>query len=200
MFGKDITGPLKGKKVAILATNGFEQSELLDPKSALENAGADVEVVSLASGKIKAWDKSDWGKSITVDKNLDEVTESDYDCLMLPGGVMNPDHLRKDERAVTFSRNFLQKGKPIAAICHGPWLLIETGLLKGMRLTSYPSIKTDLRNAGADWEDQEVIVDKGVITSRGPQDLPVFISKMIEEFAEGRHLRLPNTEGYSATL
>ncbi len=167
---------LQGKKIAVLATNGFEQSELFDPYNALKEAGADVHIVSLESGSIKGWDKDDWGKSIDVDKTLDSVSADDYNGLMLPGGVMNPDTLRAED-------------KPVAAICHAPQLLIEADVVKGRKLTSYNSIKTDLINAGAQWEDSEVVTDQGFVTSRNPNDLPAFIDKMIEEFREGKHDR-----------
>ncbi len=180
---------LKGKKIAILATDGFEESELIDPKKALEGAGAEVEVVSLKSGEIKGWKHADWGKSVSVDKTLDSAEAADYDGLLLPGGVMSPDKLRMEEKAVSFIREFTTAGKPIAAICHGPWSLIETGFVRGRRMTSWPSIKTDLKNAGATWVDEEVVVDTGLVTSRKPDDIPAFNKKMIEEFAEGKHAR-----------
>lgn len=191
---------LSSRKVAILATDGFEQSELIEPKEALEKAGAQVDVISVKGSKIRAWDQTDWGKSIKVDKLLEEVTPEEYDCLMLPGGVMNPDKLRQEKAAIDFIRDFMEKGKPIAAICHGPQLLIETGLIKGRKITSYAAIKTDLINAGADWRDEAVVTDQGLVTSRRPSDIPAFCKKMIEEFVEGRHYGLPNTEGYSAIL
>jgi protease I len=144
-------------------------------------------VISLKSGKIKAWAKKDWGSSYAVDKTIDEVNADDYDGLVLPGGVMNPDKLRMNTAVVNFTRKFLEEGKPVAAICHGPWTLIETGLLRGRTVTSYTSIKTDLVNAGANWVDKEVVVDKGLVTSRKPDDLPAFCKKMIEEIAEGKH-------------
>lgn len=180
---------LQGKKIAVLATNGFEQSELFDPYNALKDAGADVHIVSLKSGSIKGWNKDDWGKSIDVDKTLDSVSADDYNGLMLPGGVMNPDTLRAEDKAVDFVRNFFKQHKPVAAICHAPQLLIEADVVKGRKLTSYNSIKTDLINAGAQWEDSEVVTDQGFVTSRNPNDLPAFIDKMIEEFREGKHDR-----------
>lgn len=191
---------LKGKKVAILATDGFEQSELFEPLDALEKAGAMVEIVSLKSGEIRAWDKTNWGKTISVDKLVDEVSYADYDALMLPGGVMNPDKLRKEQNVVGFVKEFIESGKPVAAICHGPQILIETGDLGGKRVTSYVSIKTDLINAGADWVDEEVVTDNGLVTSRTPADIPAFCKKMIEEFAEGKHYSSPSAEGFSAIL
>lgn len=178
---------LKGYRVAILATDGFEQSELFEPKEALEEAGAEVRIVSLKKGEIKGWKHTDWGKSIRVDQALDETSEADFDALMLPGGVMNPDKLRAEKKAVSFVEGFVRSGKPIAAICHGPQLLIETGMLRGRRITSWPSLQTDLKNAGAEWVDEEVVTDNGLVTSRKPDDIPAFNNKMIEEFAEGRH-------------
>src|ERR1700743_632228 len=178
---------LENKRVAILTEEGFEQVELTSPKSALKEAGAMVDVISPKAGKIKAWDKTNWGIEVDVDKQLDEVSPDDYDALMLPGGVLNPDKLRQNKDAVAFVTAFLNEGKPIAAICHGPQMLIETGMLKGRKLTSYPSLQTDLKNAGAEWVDEEVVVDNGVVTSRRPADLDAFNKKMIEEIAEGVH-------------
>lgn len=178
---------LKGKKVAILATDGFEESELFDPKKALDEAGAETSVVSLKKGEIKGWKHTDWGKGIKVDLSLDEADPEEFDALLVPGGVMNPDRLRGDPRAVAFAQSFVDDEKPIASICHGPQLLIETGVLSGRRVTSYPSVKTDIINAGGDWHDAEVMVDSGLVTSRKPDDIPAFNRKMIEEFAEGRH-------------
>jgi protease I len=180
---------LEGKKIAILATDGFEQSELFEPKKALEEAGATTHVVSIESGSIKGWNHTDWGDKINVDVKLSEAQPKDYDGLMLPGGVMNPDKLRANPDAVDFVAAFMKEGKPVAAICHGPWTLIETGMVKGKKMTSYSSIKTDLKNAGADWVDEEVVADNGLVTSRKPDDIPAFNKKMIEEFAEGRHNR-----------
>ncbi len=201
MISKKKNGELSGKKVAILATNGFEQSELFDPKEALENAGAEVHVVSLKPGKITAWEGKDWGKTIEVNKVLSDALAENYDAIMLPGGVINPDLLRQEKSAIDFVRDFLQLGKPVAAICHGPQLLIETGLLKGRKMTSFQSIKTDLINAGAQWSDQAVVVDQGLITGRSPEDLPIFCQKMIEEFAGGKHYRsIRLDEGVSATF
>jgi len=178
---------LENRRVAILTEEGFEQVELTSPKSALKDAGAIVHVISPKSGKIKAWDKTNWGIEVDVDKQLDEVKPDDYDALMLPGGVLNPDKLRQNKEAVAFVTAFLKEGKPVAAICHGPQMLIETGLIKGRKLTSFPSLQTDLKNAGAEWVDEEVVVDNGLVTSRKPDDLPAFNKKMIEEFAEGVH-------------
>jgi len=178
---------LENRRVAILTEEGFEQVELTSPKMALKDAGAIVHVISPKSGKIKAWDKTNWGIEVDVDKVLDEVSPGDYDALVLPGGVLNPDKLRQNKDAVAFVKAFLQAGKPVAAICHGPQMLIETGLIKGRKLTSFPSLQTDLKNAGAEWVDEEVVVDNGLITSRTPADLPAFNKKAIEEFAEGVH-------------
>jgi protease I len=177
----------EGKKVAILSENGFEQVELTSPKEALEKAGATVHIISPQKEKIKAWDTDKWGIEVPVDVQLDAANPDDYDALMLPGGVMNPDKLRTNDKAVQFAKHFIESGKPIAAICHGPQLLIETGMLEGRRMTSYPSLKTDLKNAGVNWEDKEVIVDSGLVTSRKPADLEAFNKKMLEEIAEGVH-------------
>lgn len=178
---------LENKKVAILATNGFEQSELMQPKQKLEEAGAQVHIVSLEAGQIKGWDKGDWGESIAVDKTLDEASSKDYNALVLPGGVINPDTLRQEEKAVSFVKEFFEQKKPVAAICHAPQLLIEADVLKDRKVTSYNSIKTDVQNAGAHWLDQEVVTDEGLVTSRNPDDLPAFCDKMLEEIAEGKH-------------
>ena len=178
---------LDGKKVAILVADGFEQVEFTKPKQALVDAGADVHVVSLNGGQVKGWNETDWGEGFDVDVTIDSVKAEDYNALILPGGVMNPDNLRKSEQAVTFVRDFFKQHKPVAAICHAPWMLIEAGVVEGRKLTSYDSIKTDLKNAGANWVDQEVVTDQGLVTSRNPDDLPAFIDKMIEEIREGRH-------------
>ena len=178
---------LDGKKVAILVTNGFEETELTSPKEALEDAGAETQIVSPAEKKVRSWAETDWGSKFKVDVPLNQANAADYDALLLPGGVMNPDHLRLEPKAISFIREFFDAGKPVAAICHGPWTLIDAGVVKGRRMTSYPSIKTDLKNAGANWVDEEVVVDNGLVTSRKPDDLPAFNHKMIEEFAEGIH-------------
>lgn len=178
---------ISGKKVAILTDNGFEQSELTSPLEALKAAGATVHVVSPQSGQVKAWDKENWGITVPVDVTLDQARPEDYDALVLPGGVMNPDFLRVNPAAVAFAQHFLEQGKPTAAICHGPWLLVETGMINGRKMTSYNSIKTDLKNAGAIWEDKEVVTDNGLVTSRNPGDLEAFNKKIIEEIAEGQH-------------
>jgi protease I len=176
---------LSNRKVAILTEEGFEQIELTSPKAALEAAGATVDIVSPHKGKIKAWDKTNWGIEIDVDKQLTDVSPDEYDALVLPGGVLNPDKLRQNVEAVAFVSSFLEEGKPIAAICHGPQMLIETDMIYGRKLTSFPSLQTDLKNAGAEWVDEEVVVDNGMVTSRSPADLDAFNKKMIEEFAEG---------------
>jgi protease I len=178
---------LRGKRVAALVDNGFEQVELTEPKKALEQAGAKVDVVSPQQGQVKGWQHTKWGDEMPVDRQLDSANASEYDALLLPGGVMNPDHLRMNPKAVQFVRAFVQSNKPIAAICHGPWTLIEAGGVSGRRMTSWPSLQTDLRNAGANWTDEQVVVDNGLVTSRKPDDIPAFNRKMIEEFAEGRH-------------
>ena len=182
-----MSNKLEGVKVAILAADGFEQSELFEPKKALENAGAAVSIISLESGEIKGWDEKDWGKTIAVDLTVDEAVADDFDALQLPGGVMNPDKLRMNEKAVAFVKSFFEAGKPVGAICHAPWTLIEAGVVEGKTMTSWASLKTDLENAGAKWIDQEVVTDNGLVTSRNPQDLPAFNEKIIEEFAEGVH-------------
>jgi deglycase len=178
---------LSGKKIAILATNGFEQSELEVPRDTLKKAGATVEIVSLAAGEIKGWDIKDWGRSVKVDKTLEQASAADYDALVLPGGQINPDLLRVEPKALKFIKDIFDAKKVVAAVCHAPWLLIETGIAKGRRMTSFKSIKTDVANAGAHWEDSEVVVDQGVITSRNPGDLKAFSAKTIEEVKEGRH-------------
>ena len=178
---------LRGKRIAALVENGFEQSELLEPKAALEAAGAQVDVVSPQQAKVKGWKHTNWGDDVPVDRRLQDATAGDYDALLLPGGVLNPDKLRINEQAVRFVRAFVDSGKPIASICHGPWTLIEAGGIRGRRVTSWPSIATDLRNAGGEWVDQDVVTDNGLVTSRKPDDIPAFNKKMIEEFAEGPH-------------
>ena len=178
---------LRNKRVAVLVDNGFEQSELIEPRKALQDAGAKAEVVSPRSGKVKGWQHTNWGDEIPVDVSLDSAKAEDYDALLLPGGVMNPDKLRANANAVKFVKHFVDSGKPIAAICHGPWTLIEAGGVRGRKMTSWPSLQTDLKNAGANWVDQEVVTDNGLVTSRKPDDIPAFNRKMIEEFAEGRH-------------
>jgi protease I len=171
---------LAGKKIAILATNGFEQSELLGPKKNLEDAGAKITVLSLKEGEIKGWDHTDWGVSVKVDGLVKEAKPADFDALVLPGGQMNPDVLRMDSSAVTFVRTFVESGKPVAAICHAPWLLIEADVVRGKTVTSWPSVRTDLKNAGAHWVDEPVIVDGNLITSRKPDDIPAFSQAIVE--------------------
>lgn len=178
---------LHGKKVAILATDGFEQSELLDPREALDDAGAETKIVSPKHDVIKAWDTDDWGEAVKVDLSLEEADADEFDALLLPGGVMNPDKLRTIPEAVEFVRSFFEAGKPVAAICHGPQMLIEADVVRGRKLTSYPSLKTDLINAGAEWFDKVVVTDQGLVTSRRPDDIPEFNKKMIEEISEGVH-------------
>jgi protease I len=178
---------LDHKKIAILATNGFEQSELEVPRDRLKAAGATVHIISLEAGDIKGWDKKDWGRPVKVDKTLSQVSANDYDAIVLPGGQINPDLLRVEPKALAFIKDIFNQKKIVAAICHAPWLLIETGIAKGRKMTSYKSIKTDVANAGAKWEDSEVVVDKGVITSRNPGDLEAFSAKIIEEVSEGKH-------------
>ncbi|MFI9651140.1 DJ-1/PfpI/YhbO family deglycase/protease [Guyparkeria halopsychrophila] len=178
---------LTGKRVALLVADGFEQVELTEPKRALEQAGATAQIVSPADGRVKGWQHTEWGDTFDVDVPLDSASESNFDALVLPGGVMNPDALRQNKKAVSFVRSFFDQHKPVAAICHGGWTLVEADVLQGRRVTSYPSIQTDLKNAGAVWVDEEVVVDNGLVTSRNPNDLPAFNAKLIEEVAEGRH-------------
>jgi protease I len=176
---------LETKKIAILATDGFEKSELLEPKKALEAAGAEVDVISLKAGEIKSWDRKNWGEAIAVDVTLSNASAEDYEALVLPGGVMNPDALRIQDEAIRFIRAFAEAGKPIGAICHGPWTLIEAGFVDGKKMTSWPSLKTDLKNAGAEWVDEMVVVDENLVTSRKPADLPAFNEKLIALIASG---------------
>jgi protease I len=178
---------LKGRKIAFLAGDGVEQVELTEPWKALEGAGAQVELVSIESGSIQGFEHLDKGKKFTVDRTVSDVNAADYDGLVLPGGVANPDFLRTVDDAVKFTRQFFEQGKPVAAICHAPWTLVEAGVVDGRTLTSWPSLQTDIRNAGGKWVDEEVVVDSGLVTSRKPDDLPAFCAKAIEEFAEGRH-------------
>lgn len=179
---------LSSKTIAILATDGFEESELVEPKKALEKAGAVVHVVSPAGERtIRGWNHGEWSEEVDVDVQVKQADPASYDGLVLPGGVINPDKLRRDRRSVDFVRAFFEAGKPVAAICHGPWMIVEAGAAKNRKLTSFHSIRTDMENAGAHWVDEEVVVDQGLVTSRSPDDLPAFNAKMIEEFAEGRH-------------
>ncbi len=176
---------LAGKRVAILATDGFEQVELTEPRKALDQAGATTEVVSLKSGDIKGWNHTEWGDKVEVDKTLDQARPQDYDALVLPGGVINPDHLRMEPKAVQFVKDFVATGRPVAAICHGPWTLVEAGVVKGKTMTSWPSLKTDLKNAGANWVDKEVVTDGQFITSRKPDDIPAFSKTLIGAVGKG---------------
>lgn len=178
---------LDGKKIAILVANGFEEVEMTEPRKALEEAGAKTELISPEDSKVKAWNKENWGDEYEVDVKLESASPGDYNGLLLPGGVMSPDKLRRNNDAVKFVKAFFEEGKPIGAICHGPWTLIETGALEGRKVTSFPSIKTDLENAGAKWIDEEVVVDEGLVTSRKPSDIPAFNRKLVEEYAEGVH-------------
>lgn len=180
---------LKGKKIAILATDGFEQAELTEPRKALEEAGAQTFVISPKEGEIKGWKFKEWGDTVKVDKTLDNANPNEYDALVLPGGVINPDHLRMDPAAVNFVRQFVSTGKTTAAICHGPWTLLEAGVLKGETVTSWPSLKTDLKNAGANWVDQEVVTDGQLIFSRKPDDIPAFNRAIIESVSQGAQQR-----------
>jgi protease I len=177
---------LHGKRIAILATDGFEQVELTEPRKALDQAGATTEVIAPKSGEIKGWKTKDWGDTVKVDKTLDQAKPQDYDALLLPGGVMNPDHLRMEPKAVQFVKDFVATGRPVAAICHGPWTLVEAGVVKGKTFTSWPSLKTDLKNAGANWVDKEVATDGQFISSRKPDDIPAFSKALIEALGKTR--------------
>ncbi|HLK70949.1 MAG TPA: type 1 glutamine amidotransferase domain-containing protein [Steroidobacteraceae bacterium] len=185
---------LEGVKIAILATDGFEQAELTEPRKALLEAGADTDIIAPKSGRIRGWKLKDWGDEIGVDATLDEADPKDYDALVLPGGVMNPDHLRMNPQAVAFVKAFVDADKPVGAICHGPWTLVEAGAARGHRMTSWPSLRTDLRNAGADWVDEEVVVDGNLVTSRKPDDIPAFNREIIELFSHSR----PESRGSAA--
>lgn len=180
---------IKQSRILIMASDGFEQSELLVPLQKLKEAGAKVDVATPENKPIKGWDKKDWGETVQADKAIADVKEGDYDALVLPGGQINPDVLRTNPTAVGLVRDFVAAGKVVAAICHAPWLLVEAGVANGRQMTSYHSIKTDVKNAGANWVDKEVVVDKGIVTSRSPDDLPAFVAKVIEEVSEGRHQR-----------
>lgn len=180
---------LKGKKIAILATDGFEQAELLEPRKALDEAGATTVVIAPKEGEIKGWSKTDWGKTVKVDKTLENANPNEYDALVLPGGVMNPDHLRMDPKAVQFVKDFVATGRPVAAICHGLWTLVEAGAVNGKTFTSWPSLKTDLKNAGANWVDKEVVTDGQFISSRKPDDIPAFNEAILSAVGEEGRLR-----------
>jgi len=182
-------GKLDGKRVAILAADMFERVELVEPRKALEDEGAHTDVISIHDGEIQGFDHFDPSEKLPVDKTVEEVSADDYDALLVPGGVGNPDQLRMDENAVGLVRAFAEQGKPMAVICHGPWVLVEAGLARGRTLTSWPTLRTDIVNAGGNWVDKEVVVDEGIVTSRKPDDIPAFNAKMIEEFAEGKHER-----------
>jgi protease I len=189
-------GKLSGKKVAILAADGFEEVELTKPRKALDDAGAQTSVISIKSGKIQGMNHADKGETVAVDLTLADAKPQDFDALMIPGGLMNPDALRSTEEALEFVRHFFREGKPVAAICHAPWVLIDAEVVRGRTLTSWPAIKTDVRNAGGNWVDEEVVVDNGLVTSRKPDDIPAFNEKLIEEFCEGRH---PKSSGARST-
>jgi protease I len=184
-------GDLRGVKVAILITDGFEEVEMVKPRQELVEAGADARIVSPRAGKVKAWTSTEWGKEYPVDVELEQARPQDFDALLLPGGVMNPDKLRMEPNAVEFVRSFFDEGKPVAAICHGPWMVIEAGGASGRRLTSWPSLKTDLRNAGARWVDEEVVVDGTLVSSRKPDDIPAFNREMLKLFAKARREQRP---------
>jgi protease I len=191
-------GKLDGKRIAFLATDGVEQIELVEPLKAVKDEGAEVDVISLKKGEFQGFEHLDKGKTFTADKAASDASADDYDGLVLPGGVANPDFLRSDKDAVAFVRAFVEAKKPVGAICHGPWTLVEADVIKGRTLTSWPSLQTDIRNAGANWVDEEVHVDQGLVTSRKPDDLPAFNAKIVEEFAEGRHTKAPEPAGTGA--
>jgi protease I len=193
-----MAGTLEGKKIAILAADGVEQVELTEPRKALEDAGATTDLVSFEAGEIQGFNHLDHADKLKVDKALDEVSADDYDGLLIPGGVANGDFLRADENAVKFTADFAKAHKPIASICHGPWVLVEAGIVKGRTITSWPSLQTDVRNAGGTWVDEEVHVDHGLVTSRKPDDIPAFSAKAIEEFGEGAHEDMPQPSGAAA--
>jgi protease I len=191
-------GKLDGKRIAFMATDGVEQIELTEPLKAVKNEGAQVDLISLENGEFQGFEHLDKGETFTADKAVADANADDYDGLVLPGGVANPDFLRADKDAVRFVRSFIEAKKPVGAICHGPWTLVEADVIKGRTLTSWPSLQTDIRNAGATWVDEEVHVDQGLVTSRKPDDLPAFCAKVVEEIAEGRHERAPEPAGTGA--
>jgi protease I len=192
-------GTLDGKRIAFLATDGVEQVELTEPMKAVKDAGAQVDLISLEKGDFQGFNHLDHGDTFTADKAVADADPADYDGLVQPGGVANPDFLRADRDAVAFFRAFFEAKKPVGVICHGPWMLVEAGVANGRKVTSWPSVRTDLRNAGADWVDEEVVVDEGLVTSRKPDDLPAFCAKIVEEFAEGRHEDAPRPAGSAAS-
>jgi protease I len=194
-----MAGKLEGKTIAVLATDGVEQVELTEPRKALEDAGAKTELVSLDDGEIQGFNHLDHGDKLPVDKKVSDVSADDYDALLIPGGVANGDFLRADEDAVKFTADFARAHKPIASICHGPWVLVEAGIVKGRTITSWPSLQTDVRNAGGTWVDEEVHVDQGLVTSRKPDDIRAFSEKAIEEFCEGPHADMPQPAGAAAS-
>jgi protease I len=179
-----VSRQLTGIRVAILATDGFEQSELMEPRDALQQAGADTKVISISHGEIKGWNRKDWGQSVPVDETLDSAKAESFDALLLPGGVMNPDNLRMNPTAVAFVKAFFEAQKPVAAICHGPWMIVEAGAAKGRTLTSWPSLKTDVQNSGGSWVDRETAIDGNLVTSRNPKDIPAFNREIIKLFSE----------------
>ncbi len=191
-------GKLDGKKIAFLFTDGVEQVELTEPLEAVKNEGAEVDCISLEDGEIQGFNHLDHGDKFPIDKKVADVSADDYDGLVLPGGVANPDLLRGDEDAVSFVRSFVEQAKPIGAICHGPWTLVEADVVKGRTLTSWPTLQTDIRNAGGNWVDEEVHVDEGLVTSRNPDDLPAFCDKIVEEFCEGKHEGMKESVGSGA--
>ncbi len=192
-------GKLDGKKIAFLFTDGVEQVELEKPAEAVKEAGGEIDFISLEDGEIQAFNHLDHGDKFPIDKKVSDVSADDYDGLVLPGGVANPDFLRGDEDAVSFVRSFVEQAKPIGAICHGPWTLVEADVVKGRTLTSWPTLQTDIRNAGGNWVDEEVHVDEGLVTSRNPDDLPAFCDKIVEEFCEGEHEGMRESVGASAS-
>jgi protease I len=194
-----VANELQGKRVAFLATDMVEQVELTEPWQAVEQAGGKPELVSLEEGEIQGFNHFDKADTFKVDKTVEEASADDYDALVIPGGVGNPDTMRGDENAVQFVRDFFEQSKPVGVICHGPWMLVEAGVVRGRKLTSWPTLQTDIRNAGGDWVDEEVVVDNGLVTSRKPDDLPAFNKKIVEEFCEGKHAEQSATVNAEAT-